>query len=62
MHCWPRYLFILLIAVLGIGNMLTACGQKGPLYLPEPTAQQQAEMQAEADADTPSEQEDQPQQ
>jgi predicted small lipoprotein YifL len=35
MHCWARYLFWLVIAVLGIGNMLAACGQKGDLYLPD---------------------------
>ena len=35
MCCWSRYLFILLVAVFGIGNMITACGQKGDLYLPE---------------------------
>jgi predicted small lipoprotein YifL len=36
MHCWSRYLLWLTIAVLGTGNLLLACGQKGPLYLPEP--------------------------
>jgi predicted small lipoprotein YifL len=35
MHCWARYLFLLIVAVLGFGHMLGACGQKGPLYLPE---------------------------
>ena len=35
MCCCSRYLFILLVAVLGIGNMITGCGQKGDLYLPE---------------------------
>ncbi len=34
MHCWARYLLWLVIAVLGVGNMLSACGQKGDLYLP----------------------------
>ena len=38
MLCWPRYLLWLVIALLGTGQMLTACGQKGPLYMPEPTA------------------------
>lgn len=37
-HCWPRYLLWLIIALLGTGQLLTACGQKGPLYLPEPPA------------------------
>jgi len=35
MHCWAQYLFIALVAVLGIGGAVTACGQKGDLYLPE---------------------------
>lgn len=36
MGCWARYLLWGLIAILGIGNLLTACGRKGPLYLPPP--------------------------
>lgn len=35
MLCWTRYLFILVVIVLGTGSMLSACGQKGPLVLPE---------------------------
>jgi predicted small lipoprotein YifL len=35
MHCWPRYLFYLLVATLALGHMLAACGQRGPLYLAE---------------------------
>ncbi|TVQ88577.1 MAG: hypothetical protein EA400_08675 [Chromatiaceae bacterium] len=34
MHCWARYLFYAVVAVLGIGQMMSACGQKGDLYLP----------------------------
>lgn len=34
MHCWPRTLLWLVIVILGTLNLLTACGQKGPLYLP----------------------------
>ncbi len=34
MHCWPRTLLWLVIAVIGLFNLLSACGQKGPLYLP----------------------------
>ena len=42
MHCWSRYLLWLTIAVLGTGNLLLACGQKGPLTLPDkPAASQQ---------------------
>jgi len=44
MHCWARYLFIAVVAVLGAGQMIAACGQKGDLYLPkpEPTKTKQA--------------------
>ena len=35
MHCYARYIFIAMIAVLGLGNILTGCGSKGDLYLPE---------------------------
>lgn len=35
MHCWARYLLYLIVSVLALGQMLTACGQKGDLYLPE---------------------------
>jgi predicted small lipoprotein YifL len=38
MHCWARYLFIAAVTMLGVGQMMTACGQKGDLYLPEPEA------------------------
>jgi predicted small lipoprotein YifL len=33
--CSTQYLFWLVIAVLGIGSILSACGQKGKLYHPE---------------------------
>lgn len=36
--CWAQYLFWLVILVLGAGSALSACGQKGDLYLPEPSA------------------------
>lgn len=39
MHCWARYLFFAVILVLGIGNMVTACGQKGDLYLVDESEQ-----------------------
>jgi len=35
MHCWAQYLFVILVAILGTGSALIACGQKGDLYLPE---------------------------
>ena len=34
MSCWANYLFPVLVAVLAVGQMVTACGQKGDLYLP----------------------------
>jgi predicted small lipoprotein YifL len=42
MHCWARYLFIAVVFVLGIGQMIAACGQKGDLYLPEPEPEPKA--------------------
>ncbi|WP_416274548.1 LPS translocon maturation chaperone LptM [Lamprobacter sp.] len=39
MHCWARYLLYLVITALALGHMLAACGQKGPLYLPDDAAQ-----------------------
>lgn len=45
--CWAQYLSWLAIATLALSSMLSACGQKGPLYLPEPpAAQEQDEGQA----------------
>lgn len=50
MHCWARYLLWLVIAVLGLGNMLSACGRKGDLYLPDQSPQQtQSENQKHED-------------
>jgi len=48
MHCWARYLFIAVVSVLGIGQMIAACGQKGDLYLPEPKSSQKAVTEAKA--------------
>jgi len=36
--CWAQYLLWLVIALLGLGSMMTACGQKGDLYRPAETA------------------------
>ncbi|MEJ2693229.1 MAG: lipoprotein [Candidatus Thiodiazotropha sp.] len=44
MHCRPYRLLWLTIALLGALNLLAACGQKGPLYLPpagEPPGKEQ---------------------
>ena len=32
--CRAELALYLIITILGIGSMITACGQKGPLYLP----------------------------
>ncbi len=37
--CWPQIAFIALVVILGIGSMLSGCGKKGPLYLPDETEQ-----------------------
>lgn len=42
MGCWARNLFLAVVVVLGIGQMIAACGQKGPLYLPEPEPPEKA--------------------
>lgn len=36
--CYARYLLLAVIVTLGVGQLLAACGQKGPLYLPEEAA------------------------
>ncbi|MCF7985630.1 MAG: lipoprotein [Thiohalocapsa sp.] len=48
MHCWAKYLLYATIAVLGTAQMLSACGQKGDLYLPEPPSQSGPPAPAEA--------------
>ena len=48
--CWAQYLLWLVIAVLGTGNALTACGQKGALYQPEPSADKEPPAQKESPA------------
>ena len=56
MHCWARYLFVVVVIALGTLSMLAACGQKGPLVLPE-NAKQQAPRKGtgkSSDVPTPS--------
>jgi hypothetical protein len=36
--CWAQYLLWLVIALLGAGSMLSACGQKGDLVRPTESA------------------------
>lgn len=47
MPCWPRYLLALVVISLGAASLIGSCGRKGPLYLPEQSAQQAAPNQAE---------------
>jgi predicted small lipoprotein YifL len=47
MHCWARYLLILVVVALGALSMIGACGRKGPLYLPEEPAQKAPAAQSE---------------
>ena len=35
MRCYASYLFAAMVVILGTVSMLSACGQKGPLYMPE---------------------------
>ena len=42
-RCWANLLFLVVVAVLGIGAVLAGCGQKGPLYLPDEGTQQPRE-------------------
>ena len=49
MLCWGRQLFIAIVILLGIGQMFAACGQKGPLYLPDDQAAQPAAKAAVKD-------------
>ena len=38
--CIPQIIMILLVVILGTGSMLSGCGKKGPLYIPNDTAKQ----------------------
>lgn len=44
--CWTQYLFWWVIAVLGAGSVLSACGQKGKLYHPEASVKAPVETPA----------------
>ncbi|MGD2118432.1 MAG: lipoprotein [Chromatiales bacterium] len=47
MICWARYLMLLVVVILGVSSMLSACGQKGPLVLPDETEQGQPPEQSQ---------------
>ena len=54
MLCWARQLFILMVVLLGISQMMAACGQKGPLFLPEePAGKQQAPRESSQQSPQP---------
>ena len=38
--CASQWLFIAVVVLLGLGSMLSGCGKKGPLYLPDEPARQ----------------------
>ncbi|HHH49235.1 MAG TPA: hypothetical protein ENK51_10165 [Gammaproteobacteria bacterium] len=42
--CWAQYLLWLVVAILGVGGMLSACGQKGALYRPAPQVENTPEL------------------
>lgn len=45
--CWAQYLLWLVIVIMGTMAMLSGCGQRGPLFLPdkESVAAKKAEKQ-----------------
>jgi len=40
-NCWARYLFLIVVVLLGTASMLSACGKKGKLYHPDQQSSQQ---------------------
>lgn len=55
MYCWASRLFYLMVVALGLVSMIGACGQKGPLYLPEEPPPQAAPPTVKVGADVPTE-------
>lgn len=49
-RCWAGYAFFAMILILSLSSMLSACGVKGPLYLP--TEEQKSSTQTD-DSDSP---------
>ncbi len=43
--CWAQYLLWLIVATLGVGGALSACGQKGALYHPAPEVAPAAQVE-----------------
>ena len=48
MFCWSRYIFILVVVILGSSSMLSACGQKGPLVMPDETQKTETEQETDS--------------
>jgi predicted small lipoprotein YifL len=44
MQGWYRHLLWVIALNLVVGGLLSACGQKGPLYLPEPEPEQAEQL------------------
>ncbi|MGD8587880.1 MAG: lipoprotein [Chromatiales bacterium] len=44
MQAWSRAVLYLCTVCLIAGGLLSACGQKGPLYLPEPEPEQDEQV------------------
>ncbi len=42
MSCYARYVLLTVVVLLGSMSILSACGKKGDLYLPEKPSQDQA--------------------
>ena len=55
--CWPQWIFIVVVIFLGIGSMLSGCGQKGPLYL-QKTEQEKVEQGTEPSVENTSDAEE----
>jgi predicted small lipoprotein YifL len=53
MHCWARTAFYIVVAMLGIASMIGACGQKGPLSLPEQPVAASSAPETDVAADVP---------
>ena len=53
MHCWARYFFFAVVLILGVGNIVTACGQKGDLYQVVETEKAEQRKAAEAGSPAP---------
>jgi len=51
--CWAQYLFWLVVASLGVGGALSACGQTGALYHPAPETAPAAQVEDDPEVAAP---------